>query len=596
MTAVSVGRRSRTSWRQVWWLLRPQRGRLAVALLVGLASSLASLAQPLVLGGLVGVIGRGERVRVVQPALLAVLFVTEALSALAFGWLVGTAGNNAVRSLRHELVGKVLRAPLSVLRSQRQGDILTRVVGDTSALRNSLAQSISTLVLSTLGALGIIALMTYLDAVLSVAVLVCASLTVVGVVMLARRLRGAALRARDRDGDVGAALTRALGAISTVKLSNAEEREVTTLGLAVNHSHRAAAAAVRLGALIGPAANSGLQIAFAAVFVIGAVRLKAGTLQFGEFAAFLLYLFYLIAPLLAAATSLAQVQLGLAAVERVNGLLAMEDERGAIDTDRSGTGRENAGHPSLCIKDLHFNYPGGPPVLRGLSLEIVGPGLTAIVGPSGAGKSTLLRAISRLWVSDPGRIFLNGTDIQQLPLPELRSRIAMVEQDAAVLDGTVGENIRYAMPTASVQAVDFAVDLAGLREWVDGLSCGLDTPVGETGSAASGGQRQRIALARIFLMSPEVLMLDEVTSQQDGRTEATLRRALRHRATTQAVVVVAHRLSTAVEADRIVVLDDGRVRASGQHADLLARDDLYAELVRTQLLPPSRRPQPSTVV
>src|SRR5699024_4366364 len=218
----------------------------------------------------------------------------------------------------------------------------------------------------------------------------------------------------------------------------------------------------------------------------------------------------------------------------------------------------------------------------GVSFDIPDRGVTALVGPSGSGKSTMFALLERLWNVDEGRITLEGTEINELPLDEVRRRIAMVEQEAAVLDSSIKENLLYAAPDATDERLAEVVRQAHLEDWIDGLPDGLDTLVGQEGETVSGGQRQRIAIARMLLLQPDVVLLDEVTAHLDGVSEGALSDTIKDMAQHRAVVVIAHRLSTVIDADRILVLDQGRIRAQGRHRELVAQDSVYERLVRVQ--------------
>jgi ABC-type multidrug transport system fused ATPase/permease subunit len=239
--------------------------------------------------------------------------------------------------------------------------------------------------------------------------------------------------------------------------------------------------------------------------------------------------------------------------------------------------------PALSFDHVTFGYQPGSPTVRGLTFDIPRRGFVAVVGPSGAGKSTIFALAERLWDVDSGRILLAGQDIRDLPLRALRGRVGYVEQDAPVVDGTIRENLVFAKPDATEEQIADAIDKANLRCWIDSLDNGLDTEVGEAGTAISGGERQRLAIARMLLLRPDVLLLDEATSQLDTEAELALGNSIAAASTDCAVVAIAHRMATVVAADRILVVDDGRLQAVGDHESLLATNELYQRLVHTQL-------------
>lgn len=562
-------------------LLKPYRLQLGLAGVVGLMSAALSMIQPLVVGEIVrGFVGSG----VVAGALitLGLLFAADLVLQVTEMYLLGRCGVALVFDTRRTVVHKLLRAPVSAHLTRRRGDLFTGAVADTDLLRGSLTMGLTNIASSIALVLGGIAFMVVLDPLLTLVTVTSLGLAAAANVFVARRVRHAMTENRTAVGKYGAALQRALSAISTTKVSRAETREAAGVLAHAEEAKRADMRGVKLQAAMAPMINLGIQGSFAIVFTVGAARIAAGALDTGNFASYLLYLFYLLAPLVTLFTSYAQIQLGIAAAQRVEDLLELPDER----ADRTPAVPEPVIASSVLeFEKASFGYPNAKLVLDEVSFGALDRGLTAIVGPSGAGKTTLFSLAAGLWLPSSGRISLGGADLRELGLDSLRGRIGYVEQDAPVMDGTIEENVRYANPDATDEEVWRAIELANLAEWVAKLPDGLATQVGEVGTAISGGQRQRIAIARMLLLDPEVLLLDEATSQLDAEAEVALRRAVAELSRSRAVIAVAHRLSTVVDADRIVVLDDGRVRAIGDHQALLERDELYRRLVSMQLLP-----------
>jgi ABC-type multidrug transport system fused ATPase/permease subunit len=579
-----------------------------VALAIGVLGTAATLLQPYVVGRVVGRIVSHHAM--LGPFLLLVgLLAAEGVLATAQVYLLGRAGNSVVLDVRGSLTRRLLRAPIATHLERQRGDVFATMVGDTSLMGNMLAQSFATLVVSVLTVIGAIAFMAYINLLLTGVIFVCVVCGAAASVVLAHRLRRATRQSRNRVGEFGSALQRALSAVRTVKISRAEAYEERRIGAYALKSFKASMHATRLTALMASVMNVGIQASFVVVFTVGAFLLADGTLTTANFSAYLLYLLYLIAPLTSLATGVAQFQQGAASALRVTGLLDSIGAEGDAAQDRPATSREQAAgragpvaagaagpvaaRPAgtasgalpaslLRFSDVTFGYLPGRPVLHGLSFDIPHRGLTAIVGPSGAGKSTVFSLIERFWDVNSGAITLDGTDIRTMPLSELRCRIGYVEQDAPAMGGSLRENLLYACPDASQAELDEVIDLASLRGWVTGLPEGLNTQLGEGGAAISGGERQRIAIARMMLARPDLLLLDEATSQLDAESSAVLHAAVARIAVRCAVITIAHQAGPAAAADRVLVLERGTLRAQGTHDVLLATDELYRRFVHAR--------------
>lgn len=601
-TAAASGGAVRNLTRGQWRLLL---GGTAL----GLLGVVCTLAQPVLLADLIRSAGDHRPVVGVVVALV-VLFLLDAVLSAAQGCLIGRAGENIVRDARVLLSGKVLRADRAHLDTQRQGDLHTRLVADTSLMKIALTQSLAQIVLNGLIVVGAVVMMAFTDLWLLLIAVGCLGIAGTGSVWLARALRRAALANREDIGDFGADLQRVLTALTTVKAANAEGREQRRLAESADRARVSGNRVTVLNALFTPALNVGLQASLAAVMGVGMARVVSGSISLADFSAFTMYLFYLVSPLVLVFLSIGTYLQGRAAVERVDELdtLPQEDEHpagtvdpadgrsGALAGDPAARPVPQGGHPAVEFRDVSFGY-GDRPVLEGVSFTVPAHGLTAVVGASGAGKTTVFQLIERFYRPRGGAILLDGRDIAHLPTAEIRGRVGYVQQDNAAMRGTLRENIVYAAPDATEAEIAEAVELAGLTEVVAELPDGLETLLGDQGTGLSGGQRQRLCVARALLQKPDVMLLDEATAHLDSDAEAALRDSLRGIAERCAVVAIAHRISTVAEADRIVVLDEGRVRAVGTHTELLGNDALYRRLAATQFAdgPLAGRPAPNPV-
>ncbi|MFF4800405.1 ABC transporter ATP-binding protein [Streptomyces sp. NPDC001351] len=563
---------------------RPHRGAIALGGLLTLLGSVSGLLQPLAAKALVDRLGGDGSIAGMLLLLTALVLLGSAMQSVGAYVLERTA-ESVVLAARRTLVGRLLRLRLAEVERAQPGDLMSRITSDTTLLKAVTTQAVVSAFTGGLTFVATIVLMGVMDLVLLGVTLGVIVLVGIAMGLVMPKISQATERSQEAVGVMSTALERAFGAYRTVKASGAEARETALLDEAAREAWRNGVKSAKWQALTWSSIGLSVQVSFLAVLGIGGARVASGAIPVSTLVAFLLFLFYLFDPIGRLVEAAQQYQVGAAAVARITRAEQLETE----DTDGAGegepTGRPGPAPATVAFEDVTFRYGADlPPVHHGVTFEVPGPGMTAFVGPSGAGKTTVFGLIERFYEAGGGRVLVDGRDVREWPLAELRAAIGYVEQDAPVLSGTLRENLLFAAPDATEEELREVVVRARLEPLVAGLPEGLETLVGHRGSKLSGGERQRVAIARALLRRPRLLLLDEATSQLDAVNELALRDVVAEVSRDVTVLVVAHRLSTVTMADRIVVMDAGRVRAVGTHAELVAADPLYGELAATQFL------------
>ncbi|MFI9722910.1 ABC transporter ATP-binding protein [Streptomyces sp. NPDC052396] len=565
----------------LWSFVRPHRRALVLGLLLGLGTTLAQLATPMVTKHVLD--GLDERAPVGPSiAVLVGLLLVGTGCALVEWILLGGLAERIVLEARSSMVRLLLHARVAALAGRSGGELVTSVTSDTLLLREAATSSIADLVNAVVLLVGALALMGTLDGVLLGTTL--GAIAVIGAVVavLMPPMAVAQREAQAAVGRLGGVLEGTLRAIRTVKASRAEGRQCAKVLAEAQESTRQSIRAVRFEAVAWTVATGGIHIAILVVLALGAWRVTTGVLPVSSLVAFLLYAFQILDPVTSLTRTVSNFQSGVAAAERIRALehLEAEDLTPAPAPLTAPTPSVVAFH-----KVTARHRPDGPPALSDLTFTIPRRGHTAIVGPSGAGKTTVFSLLLGFLQPQHGELTLDGTPFSQWPLDAVRARMAYVEQDAPLLPGTLRENLLCRHHDADDAALWAALREVRLDARMRALPDGLDAVLTDT--TMSGGERQRIALARALVGDPDILLLDEATAQLDGLTEAAVRDVVRRTATRGAVVTIAHRLSTVSDADRILVLDQGRLRALGTHAQLLGEDALYRDLVAALRIAPA---------
>jgi subfamily B ATP-binding cassette protein MsbA len=510
------------------------------------------------------------------PATIAGLAVLRTLAQVIQSGLINRIGNAVVADIQLQLFGKLVRADLARLRSTHSGSHVASVLYDAGLTREATTSGLINYTQNLLTVAGALWVMFNLDWSLALIVITGLPLASWGMRQFSRRTTKAAKGAMAETSALSTAIMESLDGVRIVKIENREAYEEGRVAAVVRRRQKHLVRGANARAYAAPATELVMSIITAAILGFAGWR---GHITAGALMAF-------IAALAMASQSLRQLANlqtvfaeGLAAARRLFAALDVEPEV----RERPGARPLPAGEGAIAFEDVTFAYDEtSPPALSGVSFE-VRPGETvALVGPSGGGKTTLLNLIPRFYDATSGRVTIDGHDVRDVTLASLRDRIALVTQEPFLFDDTIRANIAYARPGASQDEIEQAARDASAYEFIMALSEGYETSVGEAGARLSGGQRQRIAIARAFLKDAPILLLDEATSALDAESEAQVQAALRRLMAGRATLLIAHRLATVRGADRIYVIDKGKVVEAGDHGSLVRRRGLYARLARSQ--------------
>ena len=554
--------------------LRQHIGRIAISVVcMGLAAAATAANAWLIEPVLDEVfVNRNESMLVVVT--LAVLAIAAIKAASGFGHaiLMNHVGQRIIADTQVKMFAHLMRADLAFFHGTATGRLISSFLYDANLLREAVTRAIAGIAKDSATLVFLIALMFYQNWTLAAVTVVIFPPAAIVLRNLGKRMRKASTATQVETGHLTALLTETLDGARLVKAYGMERYETGRASAAIERRLKHILKVVRTRAWATPTTEMLGGVAVAIVILYGGYQVIGGTTTPGTFFSFIAALMLAYQPLKSLANLNAALQEGLAAADRVFAMLDVEPEI----TDKAGAPALRIERGEVRFENVHFTYGKGAPALRGVSLNVV-PGQTvALVGPSGAGKSTLLNLIPRFFDASQGRVTVDGADVRDVTLASLRGGIALVSQEATLFNDTVRANIAYGRVGASEADIVQAATAAAAHGFIMELSEGYDTIVGEHGVKLSGGERQRLAIARAMLKNAPILLLDEATSALDSEAELQVQSALKRLMHGRTTLVIAHRFSTVLDADKIYVMEDGRIVEAGAHAELLAKGGVYA--------------------
>ncbi len=631
----------RATFRQLVPFLLEHRNVLIVVAILSVIGAVATLAQPLLVGQVIAQVEAGGGLGLLVWGIVALVVAASVISGFQH-YLLQRTGTAVVYSSRRQLVARILHLPIREFDARRTGDLVSRVGTDTTLLYAVLTQGLADAVGNSLIFVGALVAMSLIDPLLLLAIVVVIGLSITGVVVLSGRIRRATGEQQEKVGELASSVERAVSSIRTVRAAGATEREVAETTSVATEAYGVGVRIAKVSALVVPVAGIALQVSLLVVLGVGGYRVASGAIEVASLVTFILFLFLLVGPLGSFFGAITSVNQALGALGRIQEILNLPTEDADDAQLAASVTVSSTASPEIAVefRDVRFRYPeavvaarrkaetearavlenahvdtsaialpdgaggageDGPDaaagvatdgeasdavgdVLRGVSFQVPRGSRVAIVGPSGAGKSTTLALIERFYDPTGGAILLGGTDIRALPREQLRAQLGYVEQDAPTLAGTIAQNLRLASPEATDADCERVLEAVNLTEVLERSPLHLEAPVGENGVMLSGGERQRLAIARALLAAPPILLLDESTSSLDGLNEQRMRDAIDAVAAERTLIVIAHRLSTVVDSDLIVVMQNGEVIGQGTHGELVESTPLYRDLARHQLL------------
>lgn len=564
--------------------IKPHFWQLGLGLTLGLIATGMQLMVPQFAKQLINQLG--HQMNSGLMGLVIVFFVVSALISAVSGSVLGFFGEDVVRKLRRFLWNKILVLPVSYFDETRSGEISSRLINDTSQVKDLLANSVPSMVTSILQLIGALVLMLIMDWKMTLIMFIAVPLVLVVMLPVVRQSHKISIARQDALADFNGQSSEILSDIRLVKSSTAEDLERKDGTGKIEKLYKIGLKEAIYDSISSPLMQMVMMGMMIGLLIYGVSRVASGTMTFGTLISFLMYLTQMIGPFAQLSQFFTDMAKTSGSTARIQEMLQMGEEDQASGDDFSVDGK------TLSVEHVNFGYDKDQPVLQDVSFEAKPNTVVAFAGPSGGGKSTIFGLLERYYDPDKGEIKIGDTTVKNVNLTNWRSQIGLVSQDAAIMAGTIRYNLTYGLDGEYTD--DQLWDVLGMayaKDFVAAMPDGLNTQVGERGVKVSGGQRQRLAIARAFLRDPEILMLDEATASLDSESEMMVQKALEKLMHNRTTLVIAHRLSTIVDADQIYFIEKGQVSGHGTHKQLVDKLPLYREYVQNQMM--LQGPQPT---
>ncbi|MBQ7593295.1 MAG: ABC transporter ATP-binding protein [Synergistaceae bacterium] len=509
---------------------------------------------------------------------IVIIFGLKAVTTYFQRYLMNEAGQRVVMDIRIALYDHMQRMSLKKIYASRIGELMSRITGDVATLQNLVTSTFVDLMFNLVTFCGMFAFILYINWKLTCLIILVLPVVAFMLSFAAKRLRKAGHNVQEHLADITATAQEAFSAIRVVRSFATEDEELERFSKANHENFTALLQAVSIQGILAGVIEEFLIVALAIVFWFGGQSVINGTLTPGELISFTGYIAFMVQPIRSIMNQMNTLQTGMASAERIYEMLEVPIETPDVQAKVEHVKISGA----VKFDNVYFSYDEGQEVLSGINLDVKAGEKIAIVGPTGAGKSTIADLIPRFYEPTSGRILIDGVDIRDYPLKELRRQIGIVPQECVLMKGTIAFNIAYGLKDADMNKIIEAAEIADIKSFIETLPEKYEAEIGERGVTLSGGQRQRIAIARAVIRDPKILILDEATSSLDIAVERQVQKALNQAMKGRTSFIIAHRLTTVREADKILVLKDGKFIQSGTHEELLQAGGFYADLYGMQ--------------